>query len=66
MKSTWTTLLDLDWFYAILDLDLKTFGLCYWTYKGRIQALFEIGNSFWVLKNCHVNFDKLTKDILIH
>ena len=23
MKNTWITLLDLDWFYNILDLDLK-------------------------------------------
>ena len=33
--------------------------------QGRIQAVFEIGNRFWVHKNRHPNFDKSTKDIIL-
>ena len=32
---------------------------------GRIQALFEIGNHFWVHKNWCPNFDRSNEDIIL-
>ena len=34
-------------------------------YQGRIQALFEIGNRFWVHENRRPNFARSTKDIIL-
>ena len=47
---------------------IATHGLyysCYCCSQGRIQAIFEIGNRFWALKNRRPNFDRSTKNIIL-